>query len=46
MNYLDIDCRVQIERLIREFAPTMVFVEHDGAFREAVATRTVQVERR
>ena len=45
LNYLDIDCRVQIERLIREFAPTMVFVEHDGAFRDAVATRTVKVER-
>ena len=45
LNYLDIDCRRQIETLIREFAPTMVFVEHDGAFREAVATRTVKVER-
>ena len=45
LNYLDIDCRRQIETLIREFAPAMVFVEHDGAFRDAVATRTVKVER-
>lgn len=46
LNYLDIESRMQIEALILQYQPTMVFVEHDGAFREAVATRTVKVERR
>ena len=27
--------------LIKEFAPTMIFVEHDIAFRNTVATKTV-----
>lgn len=43
LNFIDIYSRMQIERLIREFAPTMIFVEHDGAFREAVATKVVSV---
>lgn len=41
LNFIDIYSRMQIERLLREFAPTMVFVEHDGAFRDAIATKTV-----
>lgn len=41
LNYLDIYARMQIEALLRRFAPTMLFVEHDGAFREAVATKVV-----
>ena len=44
LNYIDVYSRLQIETLIREFAPTMVFVEHDAAFREAVATACVRLE--
>lgn len=43
LNFIDIYSRIQIERLIREFSPTMIFVEHDRAFREAVATKTVNI---
>ena len=43
LNFIDIYSRMQIEALIREFAPTMLFVEHDGAFREAVATKRVEI---
>lgn len=43
LNYLDIDARLQIEELILQFQPTMLFVEHDRAFREAVATRVVRL---
>ena len=43
LNYVDIYSRMQIEQLIRRFAPTMIFVEHDRAFREAVATRTIEI---
>ena len=44
LNFVDLYSRMQIERLIREFSPTMLLVEHDQAFREAVATKTVQIE--
>ncbi len=41
LNYLDLYSRLQIERLLQDYRPTMIFVEHDRAFREAVATKTV-----
>lgn len=43
LNYIDIYSRLQIERLLCEFCPTMIFVEHDKAFRERVATRVVRL---
>ena len=41
MNFIDVLSRVQIEELLTEYRPTMVFVEHDRRFCEAVATRTL-----
>ena len=46
LNYLDIDSRIQIEELIKEYNPTLVFVEHDAYFRETIQTRTIEVEKR
>ncbi len=46
LNYIDIYSRMQIENLIREYAPTMIFVEHDRAFRDAAATKRIQVHSR
>lgn len=43
LNYIDIYSRMQIEELIRAFSPTMIFVEHDQAFQNAVATKRVQI---
>lgn len=43
LNFIDIYSRMQIEQLISRFAPTMVLVEHDRAFREAIATKTVSI---
>ena len=43
LNFIDLYSRMQIEALLREFSPTMLFVEHDRAFQEAVATRTVRL---
>lgn len=43
LNYIDVYSRMQIEQLIQEFSPTMIFVEHDRAFQEAVATKTVRL---
>ena len=43
LNYVDIYSRMQLESLLLEYAPTMLFVEHDKAFRDAVATRTIEL---
>lgn len=43
LNFIDAYSRIQIEQLIKEFSPTMIFVEHDKAFRDSVATRTLQL---
>ncbi len=43
LNYIDIYSRIQIENLIREFSPTMIFVEHDLAFRTGIATKSIQL---
>jgi lincosamide and streptogramin A transport system ATP-binding/permease protein len=43
LNYIDIYSRRQIEKLILEYQPTMLTVEHDRAFQEAVATKIIQI---
>lgn len=41
LNYIDVFSRMQIEQLLTEFKPTMVFVEHDQAFVSQIADREV-----
>lgn len=43
LNYIDMYSRIQIERLIKEFSPTMLMVEHDAAFAETVATKIIKI---
>lgn len=43
LNFIDVFSRMQIEKLLLEYEPTMLFVEHDVRFREKVATRTVKL---
>jgi len=43
LNFIDVYSRMQIEALMKEFSPTMLFVEHDGAFRDAVSTKTIRL---
>ncbi|MBR6486549.1 MAG: ABC-F family ATP-binding cassette domain-containing protein [Lachnospiraceae bacterium] len=43
LNYIDVFSRIQIEKLIRDFEPTMLIVEHDVRFREQVATDIVLI---
>ena len=43
MNYIDIISRMQIEAVLREYQPTILFVEHDKAFCENVATKVVEL---
>lgn len=46
LNYIDIYSRMQIENLIKKFLPTMVFVEHDIAFRNTIATNSVLIQKK
>ncbi|MDE6404157.1 MAG: ABC-F type ribosomal protection protein [Lachnospiraceae bacterium] len=41
LNYIDVFSRMQIEKLLLEYRPTLLFVEHDVRFREKVATKVV-----
>lgn len=43
LNYIDIFSRMQIEKLLLEYKPTMLFVEHDTCFRERTATGTIEI---
>ncbi len=41
LNYIDVISRIQIENVILEYKPTMIFVEHDKSFCEKIATKTI-----
>ncbi len=43
LNFVDVLSRMQIEKLLMEFRPTIIFVEHDSAFCENIATKTVEL---
>ena len=43
MNYIDVISRMQIEDLLLQFKPTILFVEHDKAFCENIATKVVRL---
>lgn len=43
LNYIDVFSRMQIEKLIETFKPTMLLVEHDVLFRKKLATQTVSL---
>ncbi len=43
LNYIDVFSRMQLEKLLLEYKPTLLFVEHDARFRESIADRTVKL---
>ena len=43
LNYIDIFTRMQIEKLIEKYKPTMILVEHDVRFRETIATNVIEM---
>ncbi len=43
LNYIDVFSRMQIEKLISEYSPTMLLVEHDVRFREKTATEVIEI---
>ena len=46
LNFIDVISRMQVEDLLLACRPTLLFVEHDEAFRERVATRRVSLSER
>ena len=42
LNFIDIFSRIQIEKLMLTYKPTMLFVEHDVRFCEKIATKKVE----
>ena len=45
LNYIDVFSRMQIEKLILAYRPTMLLVEHDVRFREKIATNVVRIKK-
>lgn len=43
LNFIDVLSRIQIEQLILEYKPTLLFVEHDQSFTENIATKILQL---
>ena len=43
MNYIDVISRMQIEDLLLEYKPTILFVEHDKTFCDNIATKVIQL---
>ena len=42
-NYIDVFSRMQIEKLILRYQPTMLLVEHDVRFQERIATNVIRM---
>lgn len=43
LNYIDVISRIQIEEIIKEANPTLIFVEHDKRFVEDIANKIIQL---
>ena len=43
LNYIDVFSRMQVEKLILEYEPTMLIVEHDVRFQQSVGTECIEL---
>jgi lincosamide and streptogramin A transport system ATP-binding/permease protein len=43
LNFIDVISRMQIEELLLEYRPTLLFVEHDSEFCKNIATKWVEL---
>ena len=43
LNYIDVISRIQIEEIIKEAKPTLIFVEHDRRFVENITNKIIQL---
>jgi len=46
LNYIDVISRIQIEKLLLEREATVIFIEHDRSFLDAVATKRIVLSNR
>ncbi|MBR5800545.1 MAG: ABC-F type ribosomal protection protein [Lachnospiraceae bacterium] len=46
LNYIDVFSRMQIEKLINSFKPTMLIVDHDVRFQEKIATEVITISKK
>lgn len=44
LNFIDVISRIQIEKLLLKYRPTLIFVEHDSAFCEKIASDTIEMQ--
>lgn len=44
LNFIDVYSRIQIEQLLGEYSPTMIFVEHDKFFQEKIADSVISLK--
>ncbi|SDW21475.1 ribosomal protection-like ABC-F family protein [Paenibacillus sp. CF384] len=44
LNFIDVISRMQIEEVLLEHQPTLIFVEHDIEFTRKIATKTVELK--
>jgi lincosamide and streptogramin A transport system ATP-binding/permease protein len=42
LNFIDVLSRIQIENLLLEYRPTMLFTEHDRVFAQKIATKVIE----
>ena len=45
MNFIDVISRMQLERLIDEYRPTLIFAEHDRAFCKNAADKIISLDK-
>ena len=43
LNFIDVISRLQIEELLLEYSPTILFVEHDSEFCKNIATKMIEL---
>ncbi len=44
LNYIDVISRIQIEEIIKEVNPTLIFVEHDRKFVKDIANKVIELK--
>ena len=44
LNFIDVISRMQIEELLLQYAPTILFVEHDSEFCKNIATKSYELK--
>lgn len=44
LNYMDLLTKIQIEEMILKYKPTMIVIEHDSDFCQAIGTKQINLD--